>query len=115
MERRGSGLHKIIAEYPSETAPLFRSTEQSFIVTLKNLNFSELSSPNGEEIGVDNGDDNIEKILNVIKVEPSINQKNLAVKTGLSPRTISREIKAMRENGTIRRVGSDRSGYWEIV
>jgi len=39
MERRGSGLRKIIDQYPENAAPMFRSTEQSFIVTLKNLNY----------------------------------------------------------------------------
>jgi len=28
------GLRKIIEQYPYDTAPLFRSTEQSFVVTL---------------------------------------------------------------------------------
>jgi predicted HTH transcriptional regulator len=114
MERRGSGLNKIIEEYPAEMMPSFRSTEQSFIVTLKNVHYNKLSTPNGDDNGVDNGDENIAIILAVIKEEPTINQKNLALKTGLSARTISREIKAMREKEIISRVGSDRAGYWSI-
>lgn len=54
-------------------------------------------------------------ILNAIAEDPKIIQKNLAIKTGLSTRTVSREIKELRDTGVIRRVGSDRSGYWEIV
>ena len=42
MERRGSGLRKIIDQYPDNIVPTFRSTEQSFIVTLKNLNFGRV-------------------------------------------------------------------------
>jgi predicted HTH transcriptional regulator len=122
MERRGSGLNKIIDEYPAEMMPSFRSTEQSFIVTLKNVHYNKLSTPNGDDVGddvgddngVDNGDENIAIFLAVIKYEPTINQKNLALKTGLSARTISREIKYMREKEIIRRVGSDRAGYWSI-
>lgn len=41
MERRGSGLRKIIGEYPVTSPPSFRSTEQSFIVTLPNLNYGK--------------------------------------------------------------------------
>jgi ATP-dependent DNA helicase RecG len=118
MERRGSGLNKIIEEYPAEMMPSFRSTEQSFIVTLKNVHYNKLSTPNGDDVGddngVDNGDENIAIILAVIKDEPTINQKNLALKTGLSARTISREIKSMREKEIIRRIGSDRAGYWSV-
>ncbi len=118
MERRGSGLRKIIDQYPENAVPSFRSTEQSFVVTLANLNYAKLSTPHGGEIGVDNGDEinvNANLILNVISENPKITQKSIAIKTGLSTRTVSREIKELRDNGIIRRVGSDRSGYWEIV
>ena len=54
MERRGSGLRKIINQYPEDSMPSFRSTEQTFVVTLKNLNYAKLSS----DVGVDNGDEN---------------------------------------------------------
>lgn len=119
MERRGSGLRKIVDQYPEDTAPSFRSTEQTFVVTLKNLNYGKISPPHDDNVGVDVGDDNGEdnntdKILRVISVEPKATQKKLAEMTGLSTRTISREIKNLRDIGTIRRIGSDRAGYWEI-
>lgn len=120
MERRGSGLRKIIDQYPEDNVPSFRSTEQSFIVMLPNLNYGKISMPHGDEVGVDNGDDdgvenNVELILHTIEVDPKITQKNLAIRTGLSTRTISREIRQLRDTGVIRRIGSDRSGFWEIV
>jgi len=116
MERRGSGLRKIIDQYPEDAAPSFRSTEQSFVVTLKNLNYAKLSTPHGDEVGVDNGDENnVNLILNAIFENPKITQNNIAIKTGLSTRTVSREIRELRDTGVIRRVGSDRAGYWEIV
>lgn len=116
MERRGSGLRKIIDQYPEDAVPSFHSTEQSFVVTLKNLNYAKLSTPHGDEVGVDNGDENkINLILNAISEDPKITQKNMAIKTGLSTRTVSREIRELRDTGVIRRIGSDRSGYWEIV
>jgi len=124
MERRGSGLRKIIDQYPEDATPSFRSTEQSFVVTLKNLNYAKLATPRGDEVGVDNGDDigddigdenNVNLILNAISENPKITQKNIAIKTGLSTRTVSREIRELRDTGVIWRVGSDRAGYWEIV
>lgn len=116
MERRGSGLRKIIDQYPEDAAPSFRSTEQSFVVTLKNLNYAKLSTPRGDDVGVDNGDENnVNLILNAISEDPKITQKNIAIKTGLSTRTVSREIRKLRNTGILKRIGSDRSGYWEIV
>lgn len=116
MERRGSGLRKIVDQYPEDVMPSFRSTEQSFVVTLKNLNYAKLSMPHGDNVGVDNGDENnLSLILNAISEERKITQKNIALKTGLSTRTVSRGIRELRDTGVIRRVGSDRSGYWEIA
>ena len=116
MERRGSGLRKIIDQYPEEAAPSFRSTEQSFVVTLKNLNYGKFSMPSGIENGIDDGiENNTEKILNVLLSDPQITQKQIMAETGLSLRTIGRELKTLRDTGVIRRVGSDRAGYWEIV
>ena len=118
MERRGSGLRKIIDAYPEEATPILRSTEQSFVVTLKNLSYGKISTPIGDGVGVENGDDNgiestINKIIHAISADPRATQKRLAEVTGLSTRTISREIKRLRDAGVIRRIGSDRSGYWE--
>jgi ATP-dependent DNA helicase RecG len=120
MERRGSGLRKIIDQYPEDVAPTFRSTEQSFIVTLKNLNYGKVSTPSGDDVGVENGDDNgvdenTNLILSVIADNSKITQKDISAKTGLSTRTVSREIKSLRDSGIIRRIGSDRSGYWELT
>ncbi|GHV40717.1 hypothetical protein FACS1894187_21890 [Synergistales bacterium] len=85
-------------------------------MTLPNLNYGALSAPNGDDVGIDNGiEDSINKILNAIVAEPEITQKRLSIATGLSVRTVAREIKNLRVGGVIRRVGSGRSGYWEII
>jgi ATP-dependent DNA helicase RecG len=119
MERRGSGLRKIIDAYLGEVLPSFRSTEQSFIVTLPNLNYGKASTPVGDDVGVDgveNGDENAaSRVLNVISTEPRVTQKRLAEVTGLSTRTVSREIRGLRDSGILQRIGSDRAGYWKIV
>jgi ATP-dependent DNA helicase RecG len=79
---------------------------------LKNLNYRKVSSPSGDDNGVES---NVDKILNAILIEPKATHKKLSEMTSLSTRTISREIKNLRDSDVIRRVGSDRAGYWEIV
>ena len=120
MERRGSGLRKIIDQYPDDIVPSFRSTAQSFIVMLPNLSHKIASTPNGDDVGDDIGVDigvesNADLILNAIAGDPEITQKYLALITGLSTRTVSREIKELRDSGKIQRFGSDRSGYWKLI
>jgi predicted HTH transcriptional regulator len=81
---------------------------------------SRTSTPSGDDIGVENGDDigvetNTTKITSAISAEPNATQSRLAEITGLSTRTVSREIKSLRESGILHRIGSDRKGYWERV
>ncbi len=88
----------------------------SIIVALKNLNYDKVSTPYGDEIGVDNGvESNTRSILSAIVEQTEITQKNLALKTGVSIRTVSRQIRILRDSGVMRRIGSDRSGRWEII
>ena len=87
---------------------------------MKNLNYGKTSMPSGIDGGTGNGiDGGIEKnannILNAILSNPKITQRKLADATNLSIRTIARELKNLRESGMIKRVGSDKSGYWEPV
>jgi predicted HTH transcriptional regulator len=79
-------------------------------VILKNLNYCKTSTPSGENNGVDNGDDvglenNTDLVLYAITEDPKITQKNIANKTSLSTRTISRETKNLRDSGILH--GSD--------
>lgn len=72
--------------------------------------------PSGTDGGIDDGvEKSTEKILNAMLVNPEITEKELAAETGLSVRTVARELKRLRDTGVIKRVGSDRSGYWEIM
>jgi ATP-dependent DNA helicase RecG len=78
------------------------------------------STPNGDDAGVDTGDggddaSNAARIMKTIASAPSATQVRIAELTGLSTRTVSREIRILRDSGKIRRIGSDRAGHWEIV
>lgn len=54
-------------------------------------------------------------IVKHINSQPDITAKALSGLLGVSTRTVERHLKEMREKGVIRRVGSDKSGHWEIV
>ncbi|MDR3280192.1 MAG: HTH domain-containing protein [Synergistaceae bacterium] len=53
--------------------------------------------------------------METVLSEPSITQKRLAGQTGLSVRIVAREIKNLQDSNAIRRIGSDRKSYWEII
>jgi ATP-dependent DNA helicase RecG len=39
----------------------------------------------------------------------------MAFMLGVTDKTIKRHIKTLREQGRLKRVGSDKSGHWEVV
>jgi ATP-dependent DNA helicase RecG len=72
--------------------------------------------PSGIEHGIDHGiDHNVDKILSVISFAPKATQKQIADALGMSVRTVAPELKHLQEEGVIKRVGSDRSGHWEMI
>ena len=56
----------------------------------------------------------VEKIIEAVKNNPFITQKELAQITGLSRRGVEWNLQQLRKNGIILRVGPDKGGRWEI-
>jgi ATP-dependent DNA helicase RecG len=54
-------------------------------------------------------------ITNVMRETPSITKAQLTEQLGVSKATIDREIDAMKQGCKIRRVGSNKSGHWEVI
>jgi len=76
---------------------------------------AEVSVKNaGENAGVKLNDTQ-RRLLNLIKDDPSITQKELAQRLDKNETTISRAIRKLKDRGILCRIGSDKSGYWEIV
>ena len=55
-----------------------------------------------------------EKIINLIKKNPSITQVEMAKALDLTRDGISYNIKVLKEKGVIERVGSTKNGIWKI-
>lgn len=58
--------------------------------------------------------ENRKKIIRLIKENPYISKTNLSKEIGISYTSINRNIEAMRGQ-YLRRVGSDKGGFWEII
>ena len=55
-----------------------------------------------------------EKILNLIKSNPSITQTQMAKVLGITRDGVSYNIKQLKDNGIIERVGATKNGYWIV-
>lgn len=65
--------------------------------------------------GANHGADNMEgRLFSGLKQNPYITQTDLAKKLSLSRRTVQRIMKELMNDGKIKRVGSTRTGHWEI-
>jgi ATP-dependent DNA helicase RecG len=55
------------------------------------------------------------KILEQIRINPQYTLTELANLTGYSRSWVAETMKRLQEQGIIKRVGSDKTGYWEIT
>ncbi len=128
MERRGSGLKKILdyykvyENYSEDKKVVFESNPYDFRVVLPNLNFK---IKNVTDNVVENVTDipnrklskteRLEEILKILSKNPETTMAELSVKLFVTQRTINRDIKKLQEDGRVERVGSDSKGYWKIL
>lgn len=128
-ERAGSGISKILhgwkeagyatpfyeEEYGPDrtilTLPLGKGGESSFSSFIP-------SKPEGINEGINEGitlSDNERVVLEAIASNPSITTSGIQAETRLSESTVYRTLRRLREKGILRRVGSKKSGKWEIA
>ena len=75
--------------------------------------------PGGVVNGVVNGTVKLkpkeELVYNSIRNNPSITIKQLAEECNISPRTIQRILSYLKDSEIITRIGSDKTGYWQVM
>jgi len=57
----------------------------------------------------------VEKVRILIQGNPTVTIPKLANTLGVTDRTIRRVLKSLREAGVIKRVGSRKTGHWEVI
>jgi predicted HTH transcriptional regulator len=134
VEHLGSGMSRILAAYDASVFDIegnFLVVTFPFAEGFLLLNGNEVGNENTEfgnetndfgnenddfgNDGNENGNDPIEKVLVLIEENPKIRLDELVTATGISKRSVSREMKKLQEDGVIERIGSPRSGYWKIL
>ena len=74
----------------------------------------ESSETNGKSSGT--RQKTSDKIIEMIKKDPKITAPQIAMELGISTRGVEKNLRQLRETGTLKRVGSPTfGGYWEIV
>ena len=125
MERKGSGLTKIINAYKNANnydeskAPQFISSRVEFTVILKNLNYGEnrddKSKINDISQAVEEYVQSTEEVfLNALRNNPYISRKELSKLLMISEDGVKYQLKKLKSKGLIEHIGASRGGYWEV-
>jgi len=56
-----------------------------------------------------------QKILSILRHKPSASRKELALEVGITEDGIKYQLARMQQKGSIKRIGPDKGGYWEVV
>ena len=128
MERRGSGIKKILLAYENdEKKPKFEIIGDVFIVTFYSRLYRNVER--NDDIVDTNVERNVERkikekypelsnisinILDLLEKNKYLKQNEIAEKLNKAPNTIYRNIKVLKDMGIIERVGSTKKGYWRI-
>ena len=136
MERRGSGMRKIIDAYKqydkldTYKIPVFRSNSDEFHVILWNLNYGQehavktSDKPNQEftkEFTLNKDEFTKEfakaqrEIYRCISMNPSVTREEISKHIGLSVRQIQKYMKRLSDLGLIKREGGRKNGRWIII
>lgn len=125
MERRGSGLKKILDYYEASENyykvknVIFDSNPYDFRVVLPNLNFEINYEIRESEINIINKKlskaDRLIEIVKILTERPGITIIEIAEELLVTKRTILRDIKNLQEYGKIKRIGNNINGYWDVL
>ena len=120
MERQGSGLSKICtayenaANYQAGMEPTFRSNRVEFTVKLPNLNFKASGDEALNETLNEALTEKQKLLLDILRNNPTITQKEIVESASLSRSTVQRTVKELIEMGRLERVGSKKTGSWIV-
>jgi fido (protein-threonine AMPylation protein)/biotin operon repressor len=81
--------------------------------TLKNRDMHVLADTVNDTVKLQNDTVN-DTVISLIKRNNEITAKEISERLKISVSTVRRHIKELKNNGTLERIGSDKTGYWRI-
>ena len=124
MERRGSGMKKIIGEYKryedleNYHAPEFSSNASEFHAVLWNLNYGTDAAKEFVKEDAKFTKEFIKAqrmIYKLISEQPHSSTAMMAEKIGVSPRQVQKYLKQLSDLHLIVREGGRKNGIWKIL
>ena len=117
MERRGSGIEKIMEAYKNDKLmPKFEGNQHSFILTFYSRLYRDVTTNVTTNVITNVTTNDIDdKIIECINQRSNVTIAEMSKIIGVTTRTIQRSLNTLKEQGVITRVGSTKKGYWKII
>jgi ATP-dependent DNA helicase RecG len=111
IEKYGSGIKRIQQQFIAYglQPPVFENFQHGFRVIVS-ANEIKVGDKVGDRLSI-----NQEKILELIQKNPLVSSKKLSIEIGISQRKIEENIRKLKQMERITRVGSSRTGHWELM
>lgn len=110
VEQLGTGIIRILKSYDEN---VYEFTPNFIRVNFKYNNYKDLVENNlGNSFTLN---ETQIKIISLITENSEITQKELIEKLNVSRTTVTDNLKILKGNGYIKRVGSNKTGYWKII
>ena len=121
VEVFGSGFRKVYAycdKYSIKVESAFENDGFSFIFYRDTYSDNDTKNDTIKAFEHNNGTNNSiptdARVYMLLKEDPTQTRETLANKTGRTVRTIQRVLDKLTANGKIKRIGSKKTGYWEV-
>ena len=106
VETCGHGLKKVYRLCKEAKVDIsYINNENDFTIEFSRIDRNQDGELSKEEFSV----------LSVFKTNKNAIKDDVIRQTGLSSRTIDRIIKSLKEKALLRRIGSNKNGYWEVL
>ena len=112
-EKSGRGVPKIVEIYGRKA---FKFEENDIVVTIPFNRIGQVGNNVGDKVGNNQNvlNQTRQSIISEMRNNPNITKIELSRILGISTTAIDNNISFLRKNGYIERIGSNKTGYWQV-
>ncbi len=111
-EKTGRGIPTIVNKYGKEAIAI---NENTIVVTIPFNRINDVDNKVGNKVGNKLLNKSQIRVLAEIRNNPNITKSQLMIKCDLGKTSIDKNIKVLKDKHYIKRQGSNKTGYWEIL
>jgi len=115
MEKAGTGIRRVTDACFENGNKYNFSFSDAFWVTIETNVPDDVPDGVPDDVPDDVPDKRIEFVFELIKKNNQVFLKDLAITLKVSTRTIRRDIEKLKNMNRLKRIGSEKSGYWIII